>query len=375
MRRTVRRAAVTAALAFLVIGLFWAQPQEKRFVPMANANLYQQRERTAPESIKQKLLSLREMIRAEGLTFEVGYTKAMDLPLETLAGTKPIDNVQEIDRAQRPVAVELVQAEADAEKEFLAKNPKMVVEFRRFVVPCAVDRAEFNWNSWGKVTPVRDQDGCGSCWDFGTVGAYEGSYAIRNNRLIDASEQYILSCCKATISNCGTCSGGWPQKAAQFLVSKGMATEAAVPYTATNAACPTSAATPYKAVAWSFVASGGGIPSVAAMKQALCTYGPLSVCVRVTAAFQAYKSGLFNEHDPGSINHCVTLIGWDEAQKAWLIKNSWGPTWGMNGYMWIAYDSNSIGMYALWVKAASRYFVLPLKYRDLLKKYDLIINR
>jgi cathepsin L len=102
------------------------------------------------------------------------------------------------------------------------------------------------------------------------------------------------------------------------------------------------------------------------MKQALCAYGPLSVCVRVTSAFQAYHSGVFNQNDPGAINHCVTLVGWNDAKGAWLIKNSWGTGWGMNGYMWIKYGSNSIGKLALWVKSKSIFYVIPANFYKLL---------
>jgi len=361
--------AIVILVALLATTLLYAQrPVERKFEPMVNAKFYLDREKIASAKIKQELGELRSKIQAEKLTFEVGYTEAMDIPLEKLAGTKEIPNVEALARDQSALAEKLTQAEASAEKEFMDKNPTKAAEIRTFLVTCSPTATAFNWKSWGKVTDVRNQRGCGSCWDFGTVGAYEGSYAIRNNRLIDASEQYILSCCKSTISGCGTCAGGWPQKAAEFLVRKGTATEAAVPYTATDAPCPTKAATPYGAVAWNFVASGGGIPTVAQMKAALCTYGPLSVCVRVTNAFRAYKSGVFNEHDTGPINHCVTLIGWDDTKHAWLIKNSWGTSWGMNGYMWIAYDSNSIGKYALWVKAKSTFFVLPASFFQLLPK-------
>jgi hypothetical protein len=93
------------------------------------------------------------------------------------------------------------------------------------------------------------------------------------------------------------------------------------------------------------------IPSVTKLKNALCKYGPLAVAVRVTSAFQAYKSGVFNQKDPGGVNHGVTLVGWDDSKKAWLIKNSWGPGWGMSGYMWIGYGSNKIGYGAGWTVA------------------------
>jgi hypothetical protein len=75
------------------------------------------------------------------------------------------------------------------------------------------------------------------------------------------------------------------------------------------------------------------------------------VAVEVTNAFRAYTGGVFNESSTGDVNHGVTLIGWDDAKQAWRIKNSWGPGWGESGYMWIDYQSNSIGYGASWVQA------------------------
>jgi C1A family cysteine protease len=74
--------------------------------------------------------------------------------------------------------------------------------------------------------------------------------------------------------------------------------------------------------------------------------------VNATRAFQAYKGGVFNERDPGRINHAILLVGWDDAKGAWLMKNSWGVRWGEAGYMWIDYKSNSVGTAAAWVRAA-----------------------
>jgi hypothetical protein len=71
----------------------------------------------------------------------------------------------------------------------------------------------------------------------------------------------------------------------------------------------------------------------------------------VTPAFKAYMSGVFNEGSNADINHAVTLVGWDDSQQAWRIKNSWGTGWGESGYMWIAYTANKIGYAASWVQA------------------------
>jgi cathepsin L len=145
----------------------------------------------------------------------------------------------------------------------------------------------------------------------------------------------------------------------------GVATETAYPYTATDTACKPVPKI-YYVTTWGYVIPTGGIPSVDQMKAALCEHGPLAIAVRVTDAFQAYTSGVFNEKAAGAINHAITLIGWDDKKHAWLIKNSWGTGWGEAGFMWIDYDSNSVGDGAAWVDARRPFYRLPDKYWKLL---------
>jgi cathepsin L len=248
----------------------------------------------------------------------------------------------------------MLRYDVQARDAALKLNPRW--KFPELLIACNANLAKFSWKDRGKVTPVKNQDGCGSCWDFGTMGAYEGSYAIRNNALVDTSEQDVLSC-----SGAGSCGGGW--WAFPWLISHGTSTEAAYPYTATDSACNAGVPVSYRAVAWGYVIPSGGIPTVQQMKQALCDHGPLAVAVYVSGAFQAYSSGVFNEHDTThNINHGVTLVGWDDTKHAWLIKNSWGTGWGMAGYMWIDYTSNKIGQGAAWVQARNRWYLIPREY-------------
>ena len=315
---------------------------------------YKQRERRARPEVKERLQKLREEITARKLTFQVGYTTAMDESLDKLAGTKRPPDLPEQARRQNELGQKLLRIDIQARDQALASRLRLP----ELLISCAASRSAFDWRTLGKVTPVRNQDGCGSCWAFAAEGAYEGSYAIRNGSLEDTSEQDALSC-----SGAGSCGGGWWAGVFDWLISHGTATEAAYPYTATDSACNTSIPAPYRAVAWAYVKPDGGIPAVADTKQALCEHGPLAVAVLATGAFQAYTSGVFNEHDTThGINHGVTLIGWDDTRHAWLIKNSWGTGWGMAGYMWIDYDSNRITDGAAWVQARNRFYRLPTEF-------------
>jgi cathepsin L len=111
--------------------------------------------------------------------------------------------------------------------------------------------------------------------------------------------------------------------------------------------------TPFdRALAWGYVNAQkpDELPSVAQLKQALIEHGPVVAPVRGDKCFSVYQSGVFNGHNNGDPNHAVVLIGWDDDKHAWLIKNSWGEEWGEQGFGWIAYGSNNIGIFAAWIQ-------------------------
>ncbi|MGB7925717.1 MAG: C1 family peptidase [Pyrinomonadaceae bacterium] len=330
-----------------------------------------QRENNARPEVKTKLAELRRDIKEKNLKFTVGYTDAVDRKLEELAGAVVPPDLPQQARKQNEVAMQKVAEDTAAREAFKKKNPgkKLPEEVVQEEVqnefmnlnPGAKMPAEdqahasrlplappsmWDWRTRKKVTPVRDQRQCGSCWAFTTVAVYESSHLIRNNlTTADASEQGVVSC-----SGAGSCGGGW--WAFNYFATKGDAAEATYPYMATNGVCNASAPATYRAVTSGYVIPSGGIPTVAQMKAALIKYGPLAITVYVSPAFMAYTGGVFNEHYPtASINHAITLIGWNDTKGAWLIKNSWGTGWGEKGYMWIAYDSNNVGTGASWVMA------------------------
>lgn len=327
------------------------------------------REQQAPPQIKSQLMQLRREFPAA--KFTMGYTTALDLPLAALAGTV-IPKDPSIGAAVNLRGAELMKLDLQSAK--LAKIDALKIPLSQ----CSPSYTAFDWRKRGKVTPVKSQI-CGTCWDFTAMGAYEGSYAIRNNALVDTSEQYNLNCAGA-----GSCSGGWWMPVFDHMIAKGTATEASYPFTGNDGlSCPMGTATPYKATSWGFVGPNQStIPSVSAIKQALCQHGPLATAVMVDAPFQAYTGGVFDEHTKSFswINHGVTIIGWDDNKHAWLIKNSWGTGWGETGgfgtergYMWIDYNTNNIGIATAWVDAKSNRWNLIADYdRLLVAKYRLV---
>ena len=320
----------------VIVGLFLVIPKGHGQAEKATIEYYQQRELGASAEIKSKLETLREEIRAKNYTFQVGFTDAMLYTIEQITGLVEPPNLPELIRKQNAISDKLL-------------NKKLV---SKIATTCSASASEFDWRKSEGATGVRNQGACGSCWDFATLGAFEGSYRIINKTIIDASEQDILDCNPWGYG----CNGGW--WAHQYIVDNGVAKETDYNYTAVKGTCKTDVTRPYKAVAWGYAGSSAGVPSVTDLKQALCQYGPLAVAVRVTSAFQAYTSGVFNACATGAVNHGVTLIGWDDAKGAWLIKNSWGTSWGETGgygsergYMWIKYNCSSIGYAGSWVQA------------------------
>jgi cathepsin L len=75
----------------------------------------------------------------------------------------------------------------------------------------------------------------------------------------------------------------------------------------------------------------------------------VTASVNADNSFMAYKSGVYSSRKKyKTTNHEIVLCGWDDAKQAWLLKNSWGPTWGINGFMWISYTANRVGEGAAW---------------------------
>jgi cathepsin L len=289
----------------------------------------------------------------------------MDTPLEKLTGL-----VIPPDFLTKAKSVNEFAARALELDDLALKRSKIIIK----LPDCMAAKPKFSWEDHGGVTPVKNQGGCGSCWAFTAMGAYEGAYRRINKEVIDASEQHILNCATyANGSDAGSCQGGWWDPVFNWMLTNGLPKETDVPYTASDKPCNASMPNTYRAVAWGFVTEKHEIPTVAQIKQALCAHGPLAVAVRATPAFQAYAGGVFNQMDPGGINHGVTLVGWDDSKHAWRIKNSWGTGWGDDGYMWIDYGSNKIGYAAAWVKPKNKLFFAKELF-ELIKKYHPLVS-
>jgi C1A family cysteine protease len=180
--------------------------------------------------------------------------------------------------------------------------------------------AAFSWVSQGAVGPVKNQGSCGSCWAFSATGVVEGYWALNKGSLPNVSEQQLVDCA-GSYGNLG-CNGGWPASALNYVKDHGLVSSAEYPYTGRDGACRINSG-PYTV---SSVVESASCATLTADIQKQ----PTSVAVDATN-WSFYKSGVFSNCGK-NVNHGVLAVGWDDAGN-WIIKNSWGTTWGQQGYM------------------------------------------
>jgi uncharacterized protein YjdB/predicted secreted protein len=216
----------------------------------------------------------------------------------------------------------------------------------------------FNWCDEYGCTPIKDQGNCGSCWAFATAGVFENEIKIKDNKTVDLSEQYLISCNDEGYS----CNGGWwahDYHQDQFVKGEseaGAVSEATKKYAAANISCaPQPNAKIAKIESWSSISSNpNAVPSTAAIKQAIYDHGPIAAAVCVDFAFNNYSGGIFkgSSQSCGAVNHGIVLVGWNDDGQYWILRNSWGTWWGEAGYMNIGYGVNSVGAGASWINYA-----------------------
>jgi len=203
----------------------------------------------------------------------------------------------------------------------------------------SIPRAQdIDFREEGQVTPVKNQGQCGSCWAFSATGAMEGMWKKKQGQLVSMSEQNLIDCGQ------GGCQGGLMNEAWE-TAKAGINSEADYPYEARDGQCRFDSG--------SQVAHTSGFQRVghseSQVEAAVGQIGyPVSIAVHVGSSFQHYSGGVFSDPSCGQQqpNHGVLVVGYKKSEGTpfWIVKNSWGGSWGSSGYIYAKMGENFCGI-------------------------------
>jgi len=266
--------------------------------------------------VSDEVLEIQRMIRENGLRWTAGPTSMTDIPIE--------------ERRLR-LGLEIPDEVATRFAELDNSEPPVLLATQDY----------FNWVEFGCVSVVDDQRDCGSCWDFAATHAFESAYIIAEGVVPDFSEQQVLVC------NWGgsDCGGGWMEDGYEVFMNYGVVEESCMPYYANdNYPCIQEQCDPV-AILQAFEDVSNNVNSI---KNALM-YGPLSTTFTVYDDFYGYRGGCYEHADVQPLNHAVVIVGWDDemcdGEGAWIVKNSWGTNFGVDGFFCMKYGSAGFGQF------------------------------
>ncbi len=247
--------------------------------------------------------------------------------------------------------------------------------------------ARFDWREYSVVTPVKDQnrDNCSQgCWAYAAVAAFESSFLFTSGLfdtfanldipadlarphppMVKGDERRVLTCVAVTrrnrTNNCT--SGGWHGDAFDTIFDKGLQiVHPAFSRPKPNLNCNMNEGR--KIEKWGYIGFTERrirprvVPTPDEIKSHLIRFGPIVAGIVMDQPFQEFKgarareaNGLFKGAPTmNDSNHIVLIVGWDDAKDAWIIKNSWGARWGIDGFAFVKRNANRIGQFATFVE-------------------------
>eukprot|EP00743_Colponemidia_sp_Colp-15_P013194 GILK01015236.1.p1 GENE.GILK01015236.1~~GILK01015236.1.p1 ORF type:complete len:456 (-),score=52.29 GILK01015236.1:135-1502(-) len=214
---------------------------------------------------------------------------------------------------------------------FAAAPPDMPVNDTFADVDVSRLPASVDWRTRNAVTAVYNQGSCGGCWAFAASQALESITAIKTGDLTQLSKQQMIDCSTQN----GGCKGGLPSWAFQWILSNGgLASEASYPYRGSQGTCNRGVRSSASLTGFMRVPSYNEAALMAAVAQQ-----PIAIAVQSTQrSFSFYSGGVFDGECGTKYDHAVLLVGYgtDGGKPYWLVKNSWGPSWGERGYIRLA---------------------------------------
>jgi len=200
------------------------------------------------------------------------------------------------------------------------------------------------------VNPVKNQGQCGSCWTFSTVASLESAYAKLTESLESFSEQDLVDCVKDYQGCCDGCQGGLMDSAFGYMMQSQSGAddmESSYPYTAKDGSCMYSSS---KAFNGAQITGFKDVPSKDedALKDAVANVGVVSIAVNAAHHWQLYSGGILDVKfmcNPDQLDHGVAVVGYGTDDKDyWIVRNSWGPSWGEKGYIRLVRGKNMCGV-------------------------------
>lgn len=197
-----------------------------------------------------------------------------------------------------------------------------------------------DWVTKGAVSDVKDQGQCGSCWAFSTTGAIESANYLNTYEMTLLSEQQLVDCSSA-YGNMG-CNGGLMDYGFEYAEKTGLTTESSYAYTGETGTCES-----WKIEDGVKVSSYTDVNADTASLLAAVVQQPVSIAINANP-IQLYTSGIYNDWEEceGQLDHGVLMVGYgsDDGEKFWKVKNSWGATWGEEGYFRLARRTSGDGI-------------------------------
>jgi len=207
--------------------------------------------------------------------------------------------------------------------------------------PNFVSTDDYDWVAAGAVTPVKNQGQCGSCWAFSTTGSTEGANQIANGKLVSLSEQQLVDCAGSS-GNQG-CNGGLMDNAFEYIIGAGgLCTEDDYSYTGRDGTCQKSCTPAVQVKGYKDVTQGSEDDLMEALSK-----GPVSIAIEADQfGFQFYSGGVFSGTCGKQLDHGVLLVGagTDNGKDYWTVKNSWGGSWGEQGYIRMIRGQDQCGL-------------------------------
>ncbi|XP_017868682.1 PREDICTED: cathepsin L1-like [Drosophila arizonae] len=304
-------------------------------------------------------LSYTDVLEAEWETYKLEYDKVYESEEEELLRKLIfIDNKRQIDRHNQRYRLNMESYEMgvnqftdmlDKEFESLMLGSMNITESdadllytpdEAYALPADID-----WRNRGAVTPVKNQGKCGACWSFSATGTLEGMHFLKTGKLVSLSEQNLVDCSTTRYFNRG-CYGGMPDRALNYVIDNGgIDTEYSYTYEAKQLSCRYD---PFHigAQVAGVVRVPAGEPHLAV---AVASKGPISVGIYASNNFRNYRDGVLDDRQCNKRpNHAVLVVGFGRDPQGgdfWLVKNSWGASWGDGGYIRMSRNrSNQCGI-------------------------------